>query len=320
MATMGPMGYARKYWGLKVPIINDDNEIVRYEDVNFNKYRLFQGWGKKPPVDPPGIQEFRNAVYTYTHGFFKRGKRPDIRVTDIWGGTHILAPESHTDTVYQRMLSRAVLAFIGKGSPEDVQITLQLAARCGVPSAAGGLQRYCDEIVDDYSRLGLDCNGFVGNYLCYKDSSYTWSILHTAKPPIHGDMGIRTMCEKLAPKPVLNVDEMLAPRMFVLAMVDNPNIGRVIDGGAEGVGHVMITQAHHWGFNDVFAPVPKEYLGKQYLLYSGVEATPGVGLSDFKYTILKIVNNGSNKPTEGVATIWRDKVFKQLPVKIYPVP
>lgn len=50
MATMEPVEYARKYWGLEVPIINDNNELVRYEKVNFNKYRLYQGWGKMPPT------------------------------------------------------------------------------------------------------------------------------------------------------------------------------------------------------------------------------------------------------------------------------
>lgn len=311
MATMSPMEYARKYWGLEVPIINDDNEVVRYEKVNFSKYRLHQGWGKKPPAAPPGQMEFVGAVNSYAYGLFKQGKRMELRVKDIWGYTHFIQPESHNDLVYRRVLWRSVLAFSGKGSPEDVQLTLQLAARCGV--ATKGLQQYCDEKVDTYARLGLDCNGFVGNYLCYRNSTYTWNPfdIKLTTPPIHGDMGIKTMVEKLAPQPVKNVGDMLSPRIHVLGMVDST--GKVIDGGSGPVGHIMITQAHHWGLNDVFSPVPKEYLGGRYLLYSGVEATPGVGLTDFKYTILKIADNG-------VATVWRDKVFSPINVKIYPVP
>ncbi len=48
--------------------------------------------------------------------------------------------------------------YMGKGSPEDLALTLRLVNRYGLASAARGLQGYSD----DY--LGLDCNGFVGNY------------------------------------------------------------------------------------------------------------------------------------------------------------
>ena len=48
--------------------------------------------------------------------------------------------------------------FIGKGSPEDCQLVLQLALLTGYKSA-GELQGWADD------NLGLDCNGFVGNYL-----------------------------------------------------------------------------------------------------------------------------------------------------------
>jgi len=314
MATMDPMYYARKYRELEVPIINDDNEITGYEKVNFNKYRMHQGW--RDGVFPPGQMEFVNAVNTYASNLYKQGKRLRVNVRNIWDTAIFLTPDNYRDPLYNSIITRAVQAFSGKGSPEDVQLTLQLAARCG--GATKGLQQYCDEKVDTYSRLGLDCNGFVGNYLCYRDSKFSWhfSTIDT-NPPIHGNMGINTICNLLGAKPVSNVNEMLIPRMYVMAMVDKT--GTVIDGGWETVGHIMVTQARHWGFSPVPA-APKEYLGKHYLSYLGVEATPGVGLADFKYSILNIVNSGKSEPTDGVATVWRDKVFGHIPVKIYPVP
>ena len=123
-------------------------------------------------------------------------------------------------------------------------------------------------------------------------------------------MGINSIVTKLAPQPVKSVDEMMVPRMHVLGMVDKA--GKVIDGGFGGIGHIMITQAYNWGLQEALPPIPKQYHGKRYLTYSGVEATPGVGLSDFKYTILNIAPNG-------VAKVWRDKVFSSIDVKIYPV-
>lgn len=316
MATMGPMQYARKYWGLEIPILNEDNEIVRYENVEFSKYRMHQGWGQNPPVFPPGQMEFVNAVNNYSYNLYKQGKRLQVRVRTIWDTAIVLSPDRQGDELYNSIIERAARAFSGKGSPEDVQLTLQLAARCGV--AAKGLQQYCDETVDAYARLGLDCNGFVGNYLCYRNSAFSWHYSNiAAKPPIHGNMLIGEICKKLASKLVSNVEEMLAPGIYVLAMV-NGN-GAVIDGGwGPDVGHIMITQAHHWGFSPV-TTLPKEYSGKHYLLYSGVEATPGVGLTDFKYSILNIINDDKDKLKNGVATVWRDKAFRQLAVKIYPV-
>lgn len=312
MATMNPMEYARKYWRLEVPILNDDNEVVRNETIDFNKYRMHQGWGQSPPIFPPGQMEFVNAVNNYSYNLYRQGKTLRVMVRNIWDATTILTPQNHGDSLYNKILERAAMAFSGKGSPEDVQLTLQLAARSGV--AIGGLQRYCDEKVDSYARLGLDCNGFVGNYLCYRDSAFSWnySTLNT-KPAIHGNMLIGPICTQLASKSVSDVNEMLLPRVYVLALVNGA--GAVVDGGwGPMVGHIMITQAHHWGFYDVHPPLPKAYLGKKCLLYSGVEATPDVGLTDFKYTILDIDKHS------GVATVWRDKAFGNIAVKIYPVP
>jgi len=48
--------------------------------------------------------------------------------------------------------------FTGKGSPENIAQALRLALAFELVTEAG-LQKYCD----DY--IGLDCNGYVGNYL-----------------------------------------------------------------------------------------------------------------------------------------------------------
>lgn len=308
MAIMGPMDYARKYWDMKFPIINDNNEIVRYEAVRFGNYRLHNGSGENA-TEPPGLAEFRSAVLSYADGFFKKGKTLEMKVKNVWGSVYHMGAKTRQE--FQPFLVRAVQAFYGKGAPESVQITLQLAARCGL--APNGVQRYCDEIVDKYARLGIDCNGFVGNYLRYKSSANPWNYYEgNPKNSINGETMVRDMFTKLETSPVRSVDEMLAPRVHVLGRVDSK--GNVINQySTDGIAHVMITQDYHWGWHDVHPPIPKNYQGAQYLNYSGVEATPNVGLSDFVYTILSIDKNG-------VATVWRDKVFGSIRAKIYPVP
>jgi len=313
MAIITPLEYAKRYWEMKVPIFNDDNEIVRYEDVRFGKYRLYQGWnpasagGGQPP---PGQVEWTSAVSRYALGLFKQKKRLDLQVTNVWGSEVLIACRTWDEV--RQMLPRAVQAFSGKGSPEDVQLTLQLAARCGV--APGGLQNYCDERVDaHYPRLGLDCNGFVGNYLRYRNSETQWWLIDpvSTNKVINGDMGINSIVTRLGTRPVTNDEDMMTPRMHVLGMVNSA--GTVIDGGFGPVGHIMILEAKNSaGKRDVFPPVPKEYLGRKYLWYLGVEATPGVGLSRVAYAILRVTANG-------IATIWRDEVKSLINVKIYPV-
>ncbi len=56
-------------------------------------------------------------------------------------------------------------AYIGKGTPEIIALALRLAEAFGlVAGNAAAMQKYCD----DY--IGLDCNGFVGNYLLQEGS------------------------------------------------------------------------------------------------------------------------------------------------------
>ena len=314
MSRMGALEYAKKYWELEVPIFNDDNEILRYEKVKFGKYRLYQGWnpanvgGSKPP---PGQTELVSAISTYAHRLFKQKKELAMRVKNIWGSQVLMGFKTWDEL--RPLLPRATQAFSGKGTPEDVQLTLQLAARCGIV-APGGLQQYCDERVDHaYPRLGLDCNGFVGNYLRYRNSETQWMYIDpvSSSKIINGDMGINGIVTRLHSQPVTNEEDMFTPRMHVLAMVDNA--GKVIDGGFGPIGHIMILEAiNSVKKQAVFPPIPKQYLSGKYLWYSGVEATPAVGLSRIAYAILNVAKNG-------IATIWRSEVNSLIKVKMYPV-
>jgi hypothetical protein len=61
-----------------------------------------------------------------------------------------------------------VRTFVGKGSPDDIARTLTLAVRYGlVAGDTTSLQKYCDDYV------GLDCSGFVTNYL---NLAYDYSV------------------------------------------------------------------------------------------------------------------------------------------------
>lgn len=68
---------------------------------------------------------------------------------------------SRTDTWFQANKERIRTAAMGKGAPQDYALALEWAVRSGkVPTVTQAtLQTYCDE------HLGIDCSGFVTNYL-----------------------------------------------------------------------------------------------------------------------------------------------------------
>lgn len=63
----------------------------------------------------------------------------------------------------QQNSERILTAAMGKGAPRDYELALEWAVRSGRIAAnptAAVIQKFCDE------RLGIDCSGFVTNYLC----------------------------------------------------------------------------------------------------------------------------------------------------------
>lgn len=265
MAIMRAVDYAKRYWDMEIPIIDDDNQVLGYEKVKFGKYRLYLGWNPATPggsQPPPGQQDWSSAVRSYARRLFGQKKHIDLRVKNVWGSEVVMTFRAENE--FAQMLPRAVQAFSGKGSREDVQLTLQLAARCGV-AAPGTLQNYCDERVDArYPRLGLDCNGFVGNYLRYRNSDKQWIYIDpvSSSTVFNGDMSIGRIAELLRSQAVRNEEEMFNRRMFVLAMVNNA--GHVIDGGFGPVGHIMILDAINSLTKQLASsPVPKPYRGNK---------------------------------------------------------
>jgi hypothetical protein len=126
--------------------------------------------------------------------------------------------------------------YVGKGSPEAIQVTLQLAMTDlpGSPPivAAADFQAYCDQW------FGLDCNGFVGNYLRHVVAGTPWWDV-TQAPGIGPDHLI-TEIFRTFPGDVRNsADQVDFRELNLLAMVDDA--GKVIKGGGEPHGHIVLS-------------------------------------------------------------------------------
>jgi hypothetical protein len=125
----------------------------------------------------------------------------------------------------------AVYCFLGKGAPEHYQIVLQLADHWGL--APNGLQAYAD------SALGLDCNGFVGNYIWHGKKRHAWS-----KPGFKDLKGPDSLISHFFTGStfVSRWEDINPSNTYLLGMVNKA--GQIVPGGAgpDTAGHIMITQ------------------------------------------------------------------------------
>ena len=128
--------------------------------------------------------------------------------------------------------------YVGKGSPEAIQVALQLAA-VDLPDSPPlvrpeDFQSYCDRW------FGVDCNGFVGSYLRHVYQSVHWSDVNASADAVESNDLISTIWTKfdgIEQVGAANVD----PRdLNLLVMVDQH--GAVVPGGKPPHGHIMISE------------------------------------------------------------------------------
>ena len=157
---MSPSDYKECYLQLQVPVIVDD-KVTRWTQVELSHYLLVTKidkttgavtWDDNHPDNQAAYDALLGKLKQH---FAKKGATLIVHVKPVLGGIE----HSEFDDVNE-LWYYARKAFYGKGTPEEAQITLQLADRFGLLKG-GTMQAYCDKF------LGLDCNGFVGNYLVH---------------------------------------------------------------------------------------------------------------------------------------------------------
>ena len=143
-----PLQYEDRYKTLKVEFIATDTPPVT---LSITKYRL----GKMTPEG----SRFVTAARDYFHQ--QQKKAFDFTLALIVNG------QPATFGMWEDLAPHVQPPFSGKGSPEDCQIVAQMAVLLNRTTAAN-LQTYCD------TNIGLDCNGFVGNYLWHVRGKKDW--------------------------------------------------------------------------------------------------------------------------------------------------
>jgi hypothetical protein len=279
---MSPSQYKARYENLSVSLDNGPPATVRV-----NQYRLrsmnykaaandaFISMLKKRGIDTelrvqtesglvrvdPGLSQTEDAYKKRTgielvfseYGAGGQATKVDSRVTD-WGAL-------------------AHYTFLGKGSPEHCQIVLQLANHWGL---APDLQQYADD------NLGLDCNGFVGNYLWHSKNGNPWMDLGVRNQDHGPDAWISGYFD--GKRLLASWDDLDTSRSYIFGLVDNS--GNIIPGGpGSSSGHIIITEPNRRNNR-----VGKD--GKPFFAVWSVESTAGhtPGLWESWYTCTAVSN------------------------------
>lgn len=280
-----PFNYAQFYWALPVPIVNEKNEVVSWEMVKVGKYRLATRISKEPEkydaTTTESLSEFQNKFKPFTG---KAGEEFKVFVKHYDDTVETLTFNKSQLIKLRRLATRA---HWGKDTPEEVQITLQLAVRFGLVTA-DRLQEYCDS-----GKVGLDCNGFVGTYM---------------RDVLGLNVNENTMIDYLykAGRPVKKIEEVNSLNLFVLGLVDRNNqVIPQFSGGSTG--HVMITSPT--GFSAI-----GQYGGTFYPAARVVESTGGMGLVESDYLLLSVEKAGNVET--GVFNVFRGSKQHKMRVRI----
>jgi hypothetical protein len=238
---MSPRQYKSLYESIDVPL-----EDGTSANVAINQYRLAsrnyataaantflttlkrRGIDMVLQVSVPGGTVRVDPRLTAHADALKKGQR------DLVLSTQGLAKnDTRVDTRITNWDKLARLVFAGKGSPEACQIVLQLANHWGL---APNVKDYAE------SAMGLDCNGFVGNYIWHIKQKNPWYSLGAGDHDLGPDSPIRTgFYEKYQSRLVNKWEALDTEKQYIFMRVGGDKV--VINGGTTGaIGHITITE------------------------------------------------------------------------------
>ncbi|HYZ87648.1 MAG TPA: hypothetical protein VE621_24745, partial [Bryobacteraceae bacterium] len=213
---MTPREFAAKYTSMDVYIIpsdapkddprmDPDNAELppgKWETTNVSRYRLGLNNGYK--------DDFWRVVASK----FYKGGAIQVVVKNIDGTIETRVYRSDKEIALA-----ATSAFWGKGTPEEVQITLQLRYR---------FQKTTFKLADFVKAyfIGLDCNGFVGNYIWRVWNNNDW--YRTSEVPLGPNVQITTLMQK-AGTPVTKLEDLVADRNGIYIMALTIGNGTILE-------------------------------------------------------------------------------------------
>ena len=317
--VMTPRDYAGKYRNLKVYTFTDEQAANtpestlpqggRWVTVDVHRYRI------APSEDELKDHKAKKIVEAVDKFDAKVGPRvgPKKPVT-VWVeiADETGTVESRTFHNHHELAAIALKGFLGKGNPEDVQVTLQLAVRAGLAKPET-LQAWCDS-----NDIGLDCNGFIGSYLRHVIFGKDWFDEPATKKQdlteASANMSIELAMQRPVGHLITTIEDLVHHSQGIILLAKCGEDGVVRDRFAKGVGHFMISNPHSArpAFFQHLAGMPKK-TGERLvtLALDVIESTGGLGLMDTTYHILE----PRMKP-KGAWTIYRGSKNETMLVKM----
>jgi hypothetical protein len=216
---MTPLQYAKKFFELDVFFY--DQELspgpepayvppYGWQNVSANNYRL-------------GSSSWREIFWT--QDIKKNFTKPvTVKVANMWGHDEELTLNAEQARFHYSF------PFVGKGSPEQVQIAMQLVYR--FRRVATTIEQFADR---DF--VGLDCNGFVGGYFQKVVQGQDWKTANPNKDP--GPTSYMSQLHTLGTE-VADFKDLDPAGTYIFTWCRGD--GTIIDPVGGGYGHVMITE------------------------------------------------------------------------------
>lgn len=288
---MTPLEYLMRYYNLEVPVENAGG-VTQWLKVKVACYRIGED-------DRKSRETFLDKLRPHIN---EKGETIKVKVMSVYG---------EEEKVFK---SKAEIApfvaapFYGKGTPEDVQIVLQLAVRYGlIGKTQGEIQAYCDDKDNDMGRIGLDCSGFVGNFLRHSIGGMMWDQKPAKGEGSWNNSGVPSLMKNVGTR-IKTFEELLFHKVYILGLVNKD--GKIINRPEKGkVGHVMISQPLTRMEKPVF--IKGNFLGLRPSLQV-LESTGKKGLVESRYDVLEV-------DKKGIFTVWRGSKQEEMRVQIYRV-
>ena len=208
-----PAEYADQYRNMKVGL---DGGVV---NVTIERYHIGDPDAEKDQL----IQ----AIKEHYRDQFK--KVPGFGIDLIVNGMKVTMRD------LEALKMHVAAPFSGKGSPEECQLAAQLAVMMKRTSKEQ-LPRYCEK------HLGLDCNGFVGNYIFHIRDESPWQLI--ARNNV--DIGPSSSMNQFLPIGMAVSDTKTVNPAYMHLFIEVDAHYRIIPGGKAGAGHIAISEPNKY--------------------------------------------------------------------------
>jgi hypothetical protein len=294
---MTPTEYKALYDGLRIFRAGGQSKTVA-----IGRYRMAGAGGMPGGRAATAWTALSSALGTKfgAHPPYKKIEDVDLMV----GTAHDLEQVDPDFTATRDFRYLLLLPFVGKGAPEHCQLVLQLIQYLALETDP---QKYADD------NLGLDCNGWTGNYIRHGFGSAQWQDHGVNGNGVNPETLVKEFLDTNQHRRVKNWTDIVVGTPYVLVRTDA--LGQVITTNiGSDIGHVLITDiAKTAGTTTATTAIHIVEATGTHQPPADTTRDFGGGLVTSDYKLVQELNKGKNnaffKIDRGGAAYWRHPVL-----------